>query len=804
MDNNGNNLILLSQNRIFQRNNEANNNIININKFIFSTVIYTIIVPFIIFFVTNNNQIISEYSSQNKNNDYEFIIINNKEDIEFISNKIRKLDSNNYINNINSNSKQQNRKNNSLSFHEELLNLFNLILEQFGKDFSSGNSTRNNKDILFLQKEKEMLIKGLNGNYFKGTWEYYPYIPSTPKNENNFENFYFQNFSETNKIFYSNSSKTKFNVGKEKNGTVYIGFKMDINRYTRQEILGVNLKTLEGKFIDNWLEIISLTPFSSIKKIVDEKRNKFYMRGIFVTSLIKGKITNSQNLLKFAPKCQTLIEMEFPLYKIPMYLMIGNKTEGYKVAQTINNKNFSMIISSNCGFRLKIDAVKYNLIEEISRSGIQKDLNKFFWINVTISILYICASSFTTFSLNKHQDSISAFNYLVLSQNIAWHSYCSISDINIGLTFTYFFGSFMLMAILPLINFIVFDLRLLLLYWKINKRILSNRQFVYLRLKFFVSFYFCLFCSFFLVGSIYFDKKFICISAILLWTPQIIHNIITYNRYAYPLVYILLTTADRMIFPFYFRWNGNNFLKIKDDRYFLYFVGGFIMATIIILYLQVFLGPRFMLGKKFQKKEMDFHRSRAQILKEKPEAMNEECVICLCPIFKDSPINDEENKNRIDKVENESDNNKKTKSLNELRNKNINNSVDSETKNQINIKNEDILDVANKKKMKLSNKKKLFKNKVNPIIINKLFIGKRKQFQKEKEDKIYFLSKILSIIKAIFFDNLIFFYKYSPNTKTKKYMLLLCSHVFHSECLEKWLEVKKECPSCRASIKEYI
>ena len=51
--------------------------------------------------------------------------------------------------------------------------------------------------------------------------------------------------------------------------------------------------------------------------------------------------------MKFAPKCQTLIEMEFPLYKIPMYLMIGNKTEGYKVAQTINNKNFSMIIRTN-------------------------------------------------------------------------------------------------------------------------------------------------------------------------------------------------------------------------------------------------------------------------------------------------------------------------------------------------------------------------------------------------------------------------------------------------------------------------
>ena len=31
-----------------------------------------------------------------------------------------------------------------------------------------------------------------------------------------------------------------------------------------------------------------------------------------------------------------------------------------------------------------------------------------------------------------------------------------------------------------------------------------------------------------------------------------------------------------------------------------------------------------------------------------------------------------------------------------------------------------------------------------------------------------------------------------------------CSHVFHSECLEKWFEFKKECPNCRISMKEYL
>ena len=34
----------------------------------------------------------------------------------------------------------------------------------------------------------------------------------------------------------------------------------------------------------------------------------------------------------------------------------------------------------------------------------------------------------------------------------------------------------------------------------------------------------------------------------------------------------------------------------------------------------------------------------------------------------------------------------------------------------------------------------------------------------------------------------------------KPYMVTPCHHIFHSRCLEIWLELKNECPYCRAAI----
>ena len=42
--------------------------------------------------------------------------------------------------------------------------------------------------------------------------------------------------------------------------------------------------------------------------------------------------------------------------------------------------------------------------------------------------------------------------------------------------------------------------------------------------------------------------------------------------------------------------------------------------------------------------------------------------------------------------------------------------------------------------------------------------------------------------------------KWNKNKNSKPYMKTPCGHIFHSKCLQIWLDVKNECPYCRQKI----
>jgi hypothetical protein len=354
-------------------------------------------------------------------------------------------------------------------------------------------------------------------------------------------------------------------------------------------------------------------------------------------------------------------------------------------------------------------------------------------------------------------------------------------------------------ALFTLINFVIFDLRFFYFYWKIKKRLLSDREFIKLRLKFFGLLYFLLFFSFFSISTFYTNKTYIIILSIGLWTPQILHNIVNNNKYIYPTIYIIANSLERILYPFYFRGFKNNFINLKTDIILIIILSIYILITIIILYLQLFIGARFMLPSKFQKKNLDFHKTKEELLEEVPDCMKEECVICL------SPLIEENIKNKINK-------NKNMKNIDiVINNKNINNNIDNENSSDSpeQLKNDSIhkstnssIDLIND-----SNKKENSSNNIDNNKNNNIMAIDVKNIKNKKHISIcnkFSIGKIFQIIKIILWDNMFKFYKLKTNLKDKKYMIIACGHMFHSACVEKWFERKKECPSCRASMKDYI
>ena len=751
------------------RNNTNNRR--NFIKFIISTILNIIIISGLILYSIKDR--ISDNIIQNKNDK------NQKSNVN-----LRNLDHEDIFNRI----ERQifyNSKNNIIE--NEVKKYLDMLLENLGgfdslRDIISGKTYSLSKETYFLEKQKQIFLSRLIKNLYSGTWEYFPYIEEENRHSKN-------NISNITKFYYLNSTQNKFKIGSYKNGTVNFGFKKAIEMTTKKEALALTMKNLEGDYIDHWIQHTSYARMNDLIATIDEENKLYIVKGVFTTNLMKGQLfanrkKNKKNINKKIT-CGSFIELEFPLINVTLQTTLNDNSVILKNISTIDPSNFTMIISSACGFRIKIKGEIFDMKKDYSVT--KKKVNYFSYLCIISSILYLVGASILTCSLNRNENAISGINLDCYCQNIAWHSYCGITNINFGLIYAEYFGNFCVIALFSLINFIIVDLRFLYFYWKIKRRVLNDRQFIRLRLRFFALFYGLLVLSFFSVSSFFMNWIYIAVLSFALWTPQIIHNAIHNNKYIYPTFYIFATTIDRMIYPYYFRGYGDNFFQLKNDIYFIFAFSLIILATIIILYLQAFLGPRFMLSKKYQKNNIEFYKTKEELLKERPDCIKEECVICISPLIE--TITNSGNFSNYDVIIN----NKESETEN---------SPDSPTE----LKNENTSrDLTNRVEINNSQNKYILKNELHIFKNNKdLAINVKNNENHIRKNSDYSLKNILKIVKIIFCQNMFKFYKTEKNIGDKKYMIIACGHMFHTSCIEKWFDKKKECPNCRASMEEYL
>ena len=640
-------------------------------------------------------------------------------------------------------------------------NKFNKEENQFfiPNETFSFSQTIKNEEFIYDKDIKLSNLKKYNNKYYETTREKYLY-------------------ERQKKLIFSSLINHKF-IG-EWNGTnnnseVNLGestviFEKAHEKKTRQVALALEIKNKNGKYIDSWLKIISYSRYQNLYKRVNLFKKTFEISGLFLTDFEKGELFNTK--LK-QTKCLSAINITFPLRYVNINVTTLSGMNIYLgLMPTINNNNFTLNLLSNCSIGFNINAKIVNNDEE--KEIKQGKLNLYFFLCLFSTILYGFGIIFIYCGIKNNEGYLSCINIEIFSLNSVWNSYCFVTHIYLAfITDFHFFIIICTIGLCSLLKFLSFDIIIYTKYWKIkDRRVVNNCQLVKLKLRFY--FFLCLSIigSLFLLTTFFINYYCIILLSLFLWFPQIIYNMISNNKYSYPFIFILSCSIDRLIYPFYFRAYNNNYFEIKSNIFIFILSIIIVIFSIIILFIQTFKGPRFILPLKYQENKFGFYKDFEE-LNNICKDINEECAICLMPIYPEDKYKAIEMKENNSKENKENDN---TNDKEEIIESNILN---------VNTKDNNLND-SNKLLIKEENKEK------------KETEGCNNEINQEKRCS-NFCMKMKIFFKDYFINYFFKFYKSSPFI-SKPYILTPCNHIFHSICLDKWLEVKSDCPCCRKSL----
>ena len=315
------------------------------------------------------------------------------------------------------------------------------------------------------------------------------------------------------------------------------------------------------------------------------------------------------------------------------------------------------------------------------------------------------------------------------------------------------------------INFTLTDYRFLDIIWRIKNKDYINNYIIFRKrtVRFYILSYLVLFFMLIFMDNLIFNIYLSILYIILTWLPQIIYNSYYYNRTSLPYSYIIINSLLRLFPSLYFFLNKDNFMFIPQNT-FLEFFNIFIMLfLIIIMQCQIHIGPRFFLPDRYNKNIHSLYKTKIELINQNKNLPNE-CCICLGSLLIENIVDVNNINNTNTNIKNFSNNSFKENNIKakrdleiEINTNNSKNVIIEEHDNNINVKN-------------------------NILIID--------------DNNKFSLKNILKTLILYLKDSFNFFTK-SNNIFNKEYIVTPCNHVFHSKCLEKWFERKKECPFCR-------
>ena len=655
--------------------------------------------------------------------------------------------------------------NNSNNFNEEMNNLSikeissSFFLSERGDKLNDDkkliNLKTSKKEIyqispekFFYEKQKQFIFLSLASHTFKGTWTN----------------------STSNEVI----------------GESTINFEKAYERRSIAEALYLKIVNKQGKYMDSWTKIVSISKYKKLIRKINMINNTFELSGEFISNIKKGELFDTKDHQK---KCMNIINMTFPLSYVDINVSsLTGQIYHFGQVGIPNNNNISLKLESNCSLKFEVKAIKIQEQEE--RDEEIGKLYLYIFLSLFSTLFYGIGIIFLFIGLRNNEGYISSINIEIFSFNSVWNFYCCISNVHLAFSTNFnFFVIFCSLGLCSLMKFFAFDMIVYAIYWKIKEaRINSICQLIKLKVRFYL--FLCsnlLICFPFMI-SLFINSSGIIFISLLLWLPQIIYNMISNNKYGFPFIYILANSIDRLLYPLYFRAYENNYFGLRANYNIFILSLIIILLTICILLKQTFTGPRFLLPYKYQEYKNEFYKNFDEI-KSICKDINEECVICLMPIFPEEPTQMMEMKDNSNSMENSTENDTENSSDKNSMNDNISDTI---------IENNVII---NSVENNLSDSNKLLIKEENEI---KIEIKETNQKENNENKNESYFNKVKRKLKEFFKYNFFYFYKNPNKINNKPYITTPCKHIFHSDCLEKWLEHKMECPNCRASLDKYF